>query len=356
MTPVRLAGPRVVLRELTPEDYAAARAYVTAPDFLRYLPIPSGEEDTRTWLAASIAQQTADPRSRFELAITLDGAMVGATGIGLTEHGNAEIGWALAPAVWGRGLAAEAARLLITFAIETLGVRRVRARCDTRNTRSQRVMEKLFLRREALFAQDEPATEGGYRSSYLYAALAEELRAFTAFPAMVRARCGLDVTIERPSDLKEIHELQRTVGRAMVEDHGMDHWAEPYPLEEIQADARRRETYAIRSAAGAVVASFTIGLSPMWLSEDAMPWPDAEQPLWLHRLMVDPGLQSSGLGSAMMTLAETLGRARGCDALRLETRADFDAVQRFYARNGYVEVFRKDGQHHAWNALVKALR
>jgi [ribosomal protein S5]-alanine N-acetyltransferase len=353
MEPVRLETTRLVLRELRTEDYDAVRAYVEDPEVTRYLKFPTEPEDTRAWLER---MRSLDPKREVQLAIDLDGDLVGSIGVGLTDHATAEMGWALRSDVWGRGIATEAACRIQRFAFEDLRARRVIARADIRNTRSTRVMEKLFMRREGQFAQDEPATEGGFRSSFLYAILAGEFAALDGFPSAVRARCGMDVHISRPKDLKEIHDLQRTVGQAMLAQHGMDHWAEPYDLDEMQADARRRETFAIRDASGDAIASFTIGLTPMWLSEDTLPWTPAHQPLWLHRLMVAPPLQSSGLGSAIMALAEDLGRARGCDVVRLETRADFDAVQRFYARNGYVEVSRHEGKHAPWNALEKHLR
>lgn len=353
--PVRLEGARLVLRELRPEDFDAVRAYVEDPEVTRYLALPAAPEDTRAWLERAEAAAGAPERTRYDLAIECDGDLVGAIGWGIEAHGRAELGWVLRRDVWGRGIASEAASLAIAHVFDALGVRRVVARCDSRNARSARVMEKLFLRREGFFAQDEPASDGGFRSSYLYALLADEWRAFRAFPAAVAAACGLQISITRPADLKEINDLQRAVGQNMLERYGVDHWAEPYNLDEMHADARRRETYALRDGSGDAVASFTLGLSPMWLSEDTMPWPAARQPLWLHRLMVAPALQSSGLGAQIMALAETLGRARGCDVVRLETRADFEPVQRFYLRNGYTEVFRKDGSPHPWNAFEKRL-
>lgn len=356
MEPMRLETARLVLRELCTEDFDAVRAYVEDPEVTRYLMLPSSPDATRTWLETAQANVASEARNRYDLAIETDGDLVGVIGFGIGEHGNAEMGWVLRRDAWGRGLATEAAALAARYLVEDLGLRRLTARSDIRNTRSIRIMEKLSFRREALLARDEPDGVGGFRSSYIYALLADEWRALRAFPPLVRERCGLDVTIVRPKELKEIQDLQRSVGQAMLERYGMDHWAEPYDLDEIQADARRRETYAIRDTSGDAIASFTIGLTSMWLSEEAIPWPPADQPLWLHRLMVSPALQSTGLGSALMTLAEDLGRARGCDVVRLETRADFAEVQRFYARNGYTETSRHEGKHAPWNALEKRLR
>jgi RimJ/RimL family protein N-acetyltransferase len=57
-----------------------------------------------------------------------------------------EVGWRLAPAWWGRGLATEAARASIAFGFERLGLRSIVSVIDARNERSLRVAEKLGMR------------------------------------------------------------------------------------------------------------------------------------------------------------------------------------------------------------------
>ena len=61
-----------------------------------------------------------------------------------------EIGYALAPAFHGRGLASEALRLAIGYAFEALGLARIEADVDPRNEASWRLLERLGFRREAL--------------------------------------------------------------------------------------------------------------------------------------------------------------------------------------------------------------
>jgi RimJ/RimL family protein N-acetyltransferase len=57
-----------------------------------------------------------------------------------------EVGWRLAPAWWGRGLATEAARASVAFGFERLGLRSIVSVIDARNERSLRVAEKLGMR------------------------------------------------------------------------------------------------------------------------------------------------------------------------------------------------------------------
>lgn len=63
---------------------------------------------------------------------------------------GSEIGYALAPAFHGRGLASAALRLAIGHAFDSLGLARIEADVDPRNEASWRLLEHLGFRREAL--------------------------------------------------------------------------------------------------------------------------------------------------------------------------------------------------------------
>jgi RimJ/RimL family protein N-acetyltransferase len=60
-----------------------------------------------------------------------------------------EVGWRLAPAWWGCGLATEAARAAVAHAFGPLGLPRVVSIVDPGNAASLRVVEKLGMRRGA---------------------------------------------------------------------------------------------------------------------------------------------------------------------------------------------------------------
>ena len=63
---------------------------------------------------------------------------------------SGEIGYALASAFQGKGLAAEGLGLAIEHAFDTLGLARIEADVDPRNVASWRLLERLGFRREAL--------------------------------------------------------------------------------------------------------------------------------------------------------------------------------------------------------------
>ena len=86
---------------------------------------------------------------------------------------QAELGYILHPQVWGRGYATEAAHAMLGFAFGTVDVHRVYARCDARNTRSARVMQRLAMRQEAHF-HGHTQVKGRWDEELVYAVLDSE--------------------------------------------------------------------------------------------------------------------------------------------------------------------------------------
>lgn len=76
------------------------------------------------------------------------------------DHRRAALGYALARAEWGRGVAREAARAVVDHGFHALGLHRIGADVDPRNTGSLRLLVDLGftregLQRECYFAADE---------------------------------------------------------------------------------------------------------------------------------------------------------------------------------------------------------
>jgi len=87
-----------------------------------------------------------------------------------------EIGWMFHETHRGRGYASEAARALMDYGFFTLGVHRIIATCDPRNTPSVRIMEKLGMRREAEFVDSVILDDGAWHNEYFYAITEMEWR------------------------------------------------------------------------------------------------------------------------------------------------------------------------------------
>lgn len=126
------------------------------------------------------AQRDLQPESlpgwmSLMLELKSDRKVVGCVGIGVTnkEQGQASIGWMLSCRYQGQGLATEAARALIDFGFNSMGLHRISARTGRANIRSWRLMERLGLRREAHFRQSH-RVRGEWDDEFVYAILADE--------------------------------------------------------------------------------------------------------------------------------------------------------------------------------------
>jgi RimJ/RimL family protein N-acetyltransferase len=151
--PVRSA--RLLLRPLSAADVDALLAYRSLPEVCRYLPYqPMGREDVVArlrgqWSCHALAQQGDAIALGAELADTAQ--LIGDVKLRWisAEHRCGEIGYVFSPAFAGRGFAAEAAHAVLHLAFDDLGLHRVIARLDARNTVSARLAARLGMRQEA---------------------------------------------------------------------------------------------------------------------------------------------------------------------------------------------------------------
>src|SRR5258708_8094933 len=108
-----LTTKRLMLREFEEEDWGAVLAYQSHPLYLRYNPwTHRTEQDVRAFVRRFLAQREEEPRTKFQLAITLapGGQLIGNAGIRMKtpEARCADIRYQLDPRYWGRGHPTEA--------------------------------------------------------------------------------------------------------------------------------------------------------------------------------------------------------------------------------------------------------
>ena len=170
---------RLVLRPYSAADVDALYSYHRLPEVARYL---ETEPRTRAEVQAVVAQRisarvlTAEGQALCLVAERAEGGgVVGDCVLFWRSRANqrGEIGYIFDPAYHGRGLATEAAAALLRLGFEGLGLRRIVARCDARNTASARVMERVGMRREAPFVQNE-FLKGEWTDELIYAILRNE--------------------------------------------------------------------------------------------------------------------------------------------------------------------------------------
>mgnify|MGYP001124676596 CR=1 FL=1 len=134
---------RLLLRPGFPEDAPALAVAIADESILRNLaaaPSPYGLRDAEAFLAAP-----RDPvLPSFLITERTDGAprLVGACGLGRRPSGAVELGYWIARAHWGRGVATEACSALVEIA-RTLRLPSLEASHFLDNPASGRVLEKL---------------------------------------------------------------------------------------------------------------------------------------------------------------------------------------------------------------------
>ena len=177
-----LETPRLILRPYIEDDLTPLHDLFGREDVCRYLMWPPMDLDTtRELLERRVKQTKIDADGDAILLAVVEratGRMVGEFMLHVTsiESGQGEIGWSLHPDVQGRGLATEGAREVLRTGFDTMGLHRIVAGADPRNGASLRVMEKLGMRREALFIE-MAFVKGEWIDEIIYAILASEWRA-----------------------------------------------------------------------------------------------------------------------------------------------------------------------------------
>jgi RimJ/RimL family protein N-acetyltransferase len=148
MAHLPLETERLLLRPYVRGDTAEIARLLNDAEMARFLmviPHPFVEFDARTLVKAAWRRLTGG--RGFDLLVTVrDGGdkPVGSAGVGLHDDGvRGELGFWIGRDYWGRGYASEAARRMIAFATESLGVTRFTGTAAADNDASLAVLAKL---------------------------------------------------------------------------------------------------------------------------------------------------------------------------------------------------------------------
>ena len=152
---------RLLLRPYEPSDLDAVRDLMSREDVVRYLYQPVlGDAEAHEMLDRKIPCRVIEHDGDRISLIVLErgtGALVGDAMLALEseEHRVGEVGYIVHPDHQGRGYATEVAERLLGIGFEVLGLHRIIGRLEARNGASARVLEKLGMRREAHFVENE---------------------------------------------------------------------------------------------------------------------------------------------------------------------------------------------------------
>lgn len=146
-TPLTLPTPRLLLRPLRPSDAPAIYAMHADPAALRYWSTPPWSDPQQAVdLITSDQQAMAEgDYLRLGLETQADRRLIGLCTL-FAFHlpsRRCEIGYILRRDLWGQGYMHEALSTLLDYGFAVLGLNRVEADIDPRNTASQRSLARL---------------------------------------------------------------------------------------------------------------------------------------------------------------------------------------------------------------------
>lgn len=166
---------RLRLRPFAVADTDAMFALHSNAHVLRYWDSPPWKDRARAERFIAGCAQMEREGSGARLAIERAGEFVGWCCLieWNPDYRSATLGFCLAEAAWGQGIATEAAGALLTWAFDTLDLNRVHSQADTRNIASGRVLEKLGFVREGTLRED-CIVDGEVSDSWVYGLLRRE--------------------------------------------------------------------------------------------------------------------------------------------------------------------------------------
>jgi ribosomal-protein-alanine N-acetyltransferase len=174
-----LDTPRCRLRPFKAADAKDLHRIIGDAETMKYWNIPMSESLVETqrwvqWLAKF------SPYSHAGWAVV---SKDGKTFLGFVNYHSREardrrleVGYALAPAHWGKGYMAEALAALVDHCFAEIKVHRIEALIDPANKASLHLVERLGFRREGGPLRDRWCVGGVYRSVLVYALLEGDKR------------------------------------------------------------------------------------------------------------------------------------------------------------------------------------
>jgi ribosomal-protein-alanine N-acetyltransferase len=170
---------RLVLRRYTHDDIPDVLGFASQPSVAKVTSrrIQATEEGVRKYIDLQNSYQPFEEDKVFELAIERkeDGKVIGLLGLICQDDEQGEMGWALSVEYRGHGYATEAARALMDYGFDSLGLHRIHADTSTDNLASCRMMERLGMRREGLL-RGAVYEEGKWVDRCICGILADEWR------------------------------------------------------------------------------------------------------------------------------------------------------------------------------------
>lgn len=173
-----LSGSLCTLRELSSDDAPTLLAHTTDPDVARFIPPgPTTLADFEAFIRWTHVQRDLGRSVSFGVVPAGDTRAAGLIQIRQADPSfqTAEWGFVLGKPYWGTGVFPAAARMVLAFAFDTIGVQRLEARVSTGNVRGNHSLKNLGAVREGQLRRSF-LLDGIYHDDSLWAILADDWR------------------------------------------------------------------------------------------------------------------------------------------------------------------------------------
>jgi len=162
-----LTTERLVLRPWRESDVASFAALNADPAVMEHFPAPLTRSETEAMVGRLTAAMNRDGFGWWAVELPGEAPFIGFIGLWaptFEAHFTPciEIGWRLARAWWGRGLATEGARACLRFGFEDLDLEEIVALATATNARSHAVMRRLGMTRDPADDFDHPRMPQGH--------------------------------------------------------------------------------------------------------------------------------------------------------------------------------------------------
>jgi RimJ/RimL family protein N-acetyltransferase len=172
-----LRAERLVLRPFELRDAADVQRLAGArevADTTLTIPHPYPDGAAEQWISMHPGAWASRQTATYAIVDAATDALLGATGLILSmENRRAELGYWVGVPFWNQGYCTEAARVLLDFGFDVLGLHRIEARHMTRNPASGRVMQKLGMTLEGVH-RDVFYRRDTFETVAMYAVLRDE--------------------------------------------------------------------------------------------------------------------------------------------------------------------------------------
>ncbi|QQO10119.1 GNAT family N-acetyltransferase [Breznakiella homolactica] len=153
-----LETPRLFLREMVPGDKAALCRVLSDEESMRHYPHAYSEAEVENWIRENTERYRVNGFGLWAVVLKSDGSCLGDCGITLQNIDGEtlpEIGFHIIREYCGRGYASEAAAVCLEYAVKTLGFPAVYSYSRSGNVASQRVSEKIGMKKIKTYRRND---------------------------------------------------------------------------------------------------------------------------------------------------------------------------------------------------------